>query len=271
MTKLWCPLLPKELPDGSLDDAYPGMASDACQDWSSLENKGGEQVVADINWKEFINLNGQPIYYYVYGYDKERSEKLFGEDVLAKYQEPFEIKVYLEINDVPKSLGPYGGFFSDDTIMGYIHIKTFEKLTKDLEFYETLKLRHEPKPQDIIQIISFGCDRPGDRSANYYEITNKEDQLISEKLNPSYGHYVWRIRAKRYMFAYEDGAIPPFGEDGNCQVYDNRVEGYIKEDQAPEDVFQDKAYDYDVDKESKDKVFNQNIKNQDDIYGGYYN
>lgn len=270
MTRSWCPLLPKELPEGSLDEAYPWQASDACQDWCSLENRGGEQVIADNNWKEFINLNGQPVYYYTYGYNFERSEKLFGEDVLAKYENPFEIKVYLDIKDVPKSMGPYGGFFSSDDISGYIHIKTFEKITKQLPFYEVLKLRYEPRPQDLIQIISFGCDRPGDRGANYYEITNKEDQLISDKMNLGYGHYVWKIHAKRYMFSYEGGSIPLLGEDGNNQIYDNKQEGYIKPGETIEDLIQTKSYSYDIDKESKEKIFNQDYKNQDDIYGGYY-
>jgi hypothetical protein len=271
MTKAWCPILSKDLSEDELAEAYPGLASSACQDWNTLETMDGAQVIADANWQELINNNGQAVYYYVYGFDMNRAQDIFGEDVLAKYQDPFEIKVYVDIKDMPKDLGPYGGFFADDTITGYIHIKTFEKSTADLPIFETLGLRHEPKPQDIIQVINFGCDRPGDRSANYYEITNKEDQLISESMNVGYGHYVWRIKAKRYMFDYEGGAIEPKGEDGNEQVYDNNVSGYTTSTADPAKQESDKTYDFNVDDQSKRKIFNQSYKNQDDIYGGYYN
>lgn len=253
--KSYCPILPKNLDDSVLEEAFPWQANPACQDWVSLESKAGEQVVIDKNWQELINSAGQPVYYYIYDFDSADAEKLFGEDRLAQYLEPFEIKIYLEIKDVPKMLSQYGGFFSDDTVTGYLHIKTFKRLAlADIE----------PKPQDVIQIISFGCDRPGDRGANYYEITNKEDQLINDKMNAAYGHYVWKITAKRYIFAQEGGAIPQFGEDGNSQTYDNKVEGITTNTEA------DKAYDYNIDEESRKEIFDQSINSQDSIYGGYY-
>lgn len=269
MSKAYCPIMSKELVEGALDESFPWTASEACQDWQSLANKEGEQVTVDTNWKELINSSGQPVWYYPYKFDLRTADKIRGEDPLTEYDEPFEIYAYLEVKDVPKELSIMGGFFSEDTVTGYIHIKTFRRKVKDIEYYKTPLVQPEPKPGDLIQIISFGCDRPGDRGANYYEITNKEDQLISASMNAAYGHYVWKITAKRFMFSHEGGAIEQWGEDGNCQVYENYVEGKLEQEKI-EDNFQDKKYPFNVDKESKEKIFNQNLNNNDSIYGGYY-
>lgn len=266
MIKSWCPLLPKNKSKEELEEALPGMASVPCQSFNDLPERASEQVIADLSWEDLININGQSIWYFVYGFDMEYAQKdIFGEDVLAPYKEPFQIKVYLDIKDVVPSLGPMGGYFADDTVTGYIHIKTFQKETKNLKFFEELKLRYEPKSKDLIQIIQFGCDRPGDRSANYYEVTSVDDQLISQNINMFYGHYVWKITLKRFAFACEPGAVLPNGELGNDQAYDNNKAG------VPDDpLYPDKVYDFNIDKEGKEKIFNQDYKHQSDIYGGYY-
>lgn len=274
MTKPYCPLLPKDLPEGSLDESLPWMdVSDACNDYNNLENLGGQQVVVDSAWKDLINSAGMPIYYFVYKFNIKRSDKIWGEDILAEYEEPFQIKAYVEVKDVPKILGPMGGFFADDTITAYIHIKTFNRKTKEMKVFEDLKLRYEPKPSDLIQIIEFGCDRPGGRGAKLFEVTNKEDELISQNLNMGFAHYVWKITAKRFQYSYQDGAITPFGEEKNCQVYDNNIQGTITDPSEIQDINtpSDKSYNWNIDKKSKEEIFNQNVNNQSNIYGGYYN
>lgn len=274
MTKPYCPLLPKNLLEGSLDESLPWMnVSDACNDYNNLENLGGQQVVVDSAWKDLINSAGMPIYYFVYKFNIKRSDKIWGEDILAEYEEPFQIKAYVEVKDVPKILGPMGGFFADDTITAYIHIKTFNRKTKEMKVFEDLKLRYEPKPSDLIQIIEFGCDRPGGRGAKLFEVTNKEDELISQNLNMGFAHYVWKITAKRFQYSYQDGAITPFGEEKNCQVYDNNIQGTITDPSEIRDINtpSDKSYNWNIDKKSKEEIFNQNVNNQSNIYGGYYN
>lgn len=274
MTKPYCPFLPKDLPEGSLDESLPWMdVSDACNDYNNLENLGGQQVVVDSAWKDLINSAGMPIYYFVYKFNIKRSDKIWGEDILAEYEEPFQIKAYVEVKDVPKILGPMGGFFADDTITAYIHIKTFNRKTKEMKVFEDLKLRYEPKPSDLIQIIEFGCDRPGGRGAKLFEVTNKEDELISQNLNMGFAHYIWKITAKRFQYSYQDGAITPFGEEKNCQVYDNNIQGTITDPSEIRDINtpSDKSYNWNIDKKSKEEIFNQNVNNQSNIYGGYYN
>lgn len=241
----------------------PWSANSACVDWQSLDQKAGEQVAIDSTWKDLINSTGQPVYYYIYGYKNPNT--LFAEDLLANYCDPFEIKAYIEIADGPASI-QYGGYFANDTITGYIHIKTFEQLTKNISYFEEAKVRYEPKPQDLIQLISFGCDRPGDRGANYFEITNKEDQLISQNINTSYGHYVWKFTAKRFMFAQEGNLETVNGESGNEQVFDNSEAGIIND---PEQKVE-KTYEYNVDETSRKEIFDMSYKQNDSIYGGYY-
>ena len=86
MTKPYCPLLPKDLPEGSLDESLPWMdVSDACNDYNNLENLGGQQVVVDSAWKDLINSAGMPIYSVVYKFNIKRPDKIWGKDILAEY------------------------------------------------------------------------------------------------------------------------------------------------------------------------------------------
>lgn len=279
MIKNYCPIIAKDLPSEELDEAFPWTAGSACQDYYNVEKVAGEGVVIDNNWSDLINSAGQEVGYYIYKFDKNRDkttltdtkEKLykpsfiFGEDVLAEYDEPFIIKAYLDIKDMQKSISQYGGFYADDTVTMYIHIKTFKTLTANKTCYEELDFPREPHAKDLIEIISYGCDRPNGRGANLYEITNKEDQLFSDKLNPYFSHYVWKITAKRYIFSNE-GGIEPNGELVNEQLFDNKDAGTI----MPDVEKPDKLYDFNNDEISKKVIFDQSVNAEDEEYGGYY-
>lgn len=264
--KDWCPVNVKG-DDEAVKEAFPWVAGSACQDYFRPANTVGEEIVVDNNWSDLINSAGQEVHYYTYKFDLEHSKKVFGEDPLADFDEPFKIKMYFIVEDVPKSLGPYGGQFALDKMTAYLHINTFKKLTENRDVYKDLKLRLEPKPGDVVEIIGFGCDRPGERGANMFEITDKEDQLFSDNLNPYFGHYVWKIYATRYMCNSEEGAIKEFGEEGNDQSYDNDIIGRVIP-QNPEKP--EKKYDFSVDETGRNKIFDQHVNNQDSIYGGYY-
>lgn len=265
MIKNYCPISPKDLNPEDLEEAYPWTAGSACQDYYNINNTAGEELTIDNNWSDLINSAGQLVGYYPYKFDMNRANKLFGEDPLAGYDEPFMIKVYFDIKDMAKQISPYGGFYADDEMTLYVHIKTFKQLTKNIEVYDTLNLEREPHPKDLIEIVNYGCDRPNGRGANLFEVTNKEDQLFSDKLNPYFNHYVWRVKAKRYIFSNESG-IDPNGELVNEQVFDNAEAGTID----PVIEKPEKPYEYDVDTESKEKVFDQRKDNLSEVYGGFY-
>lgn len=73
----------------------------------------------------------------------------------------------------------------------------------------------------------YGIDRPWDRGNRIFEITNVEDEILSEKFNNHFGHYVWKLTGVRYRYSYEDmmssldygngdnSYLGKFGEQGN--------------------------------------------------------
>lgn len=123
----------------------------------------------------------------------------------------------------------------------------------------------EPKSGDLIQVSPLGCDRPNGRGAKIFEVTERTDQDVAS-LNPLLGHYVYRLRAKRYEYSFEPGA--PI-EPQNQQVYENSFSG-INSSNIPGVIpSETKSYPGDIDGESKTKVLDMSVNNTD-IYGTYY-
>ena len=123
----------------------------------------------------------------------------------------------------------------------------------------------EPKSGDLIDFVQIGCDRPGGRCSKIFEITERMDQDFGGGLNPAIGHYVWRLRAKRYESSFEPGAPQ---ECENEQVHDNLFNGVTETDIATDQVDQPKTYPEDNDTTSKD-IYDMDV-NDNDIYGSYY-
>lgn len=241
--------------DPDLSEAFPGITSDACANLMSKQDGSyaGDQLMYDLQIQSYIQTNGYPVLYYPYLYEIEKSEKVHGEHSAAGYGQPFKTIMMLTIEDAPSWVGEMG-VDSDATVTGWLHIKTFKKsitaILQDsedsrycdyskiynLDYIEDRDIVHaiEPKVKDLIQLTTFGCDREYDRGNKIFEITNKEDELFSQNMNPAMGHYVWRITAKRYRYSYEDGMsrlddkaadnfyLGELGEKGNHQVYDNK-------------------------------------------------
>lgn len=123
----------------------------------------------------------------------------------------------------------------------------------------------EPKSGDLIDFVQLGCDRPGDRCSKIFQITERMDQDLAGGLNPMLGHYVWRLRAKRYEHSFEPGA--PI-ECENEQVFDNSHNGVTDTNIATDTVDEPKSYPGDIDQQSKD-IYDMDV-NDSDIYGSYY-
>lgn len=110
----------------------------------------------------------------------------------------------------------------------------------------------EPKPGDVIQLTKFGIDRPWDRGDRMWIITNVEDEIISENFNEAFGHYLWKLTAKRFRYSYQDGMstldektrndvyLGTQGEKGNRQIYDTRT--VIKNEYKDGELFDTKEY-----------------------------
>jgi hypothetical protein len=123
----------------------------------------------------------------------------------------------------------------------------------------------EPKSGDLIEVWPLGCDRPNGRGAKIYEVTERTDQDIAT-LNPVLGHYVYRLRAKRFMYSFEPGA--PL-EKQNQQVFDNGFSGIISSTIPGVSASPAKTYPGNINTISKDEVFDMSANNTD-IYGEYY-
>lgn len=123
----------------------------------------------------------------------------------------------------------------------------------------------EPKSGDLIQLSPLGCDRPNGRGAKIFEVTERTDQDISQ-INPLLGHYVYRLRAKRYEYSFEPGAPQ---EPRNDQIFESSFSGKLSSSIEGEEPSQEKVYNSDINKESKTKVLDMSV-NDTDIYGSYY-
>lgn len=244
--------LKQQNPD--LSEAFPGITSDACANLMLKQDGSfaGDQLYYDQQIQSYIQTNGYPVLYYPYLYEVEKSEKVHGEHSAAGYAQPFRTIMMLTIEDSPSWVGEMG-VDSDVTVTAWLHIRTFREnvsailnTNTDSRFDDYSKIYNlnyineqdiihaiEPKVKDLFQLMTFGCDREYDRGNKIFEITNKEDELFSQNMNPAMGHYVWRITAKRYRYSYEDGMstldekgytnpyLGELGEKGNHQVYDN--------------------------------------------------
>lgn len=123
----------------------------------------------------------------------------------------------------------------------------------------------EPKSGDLIDFVQLGCDRPNGRCSKIFEVTERMDQDLAGGLNPLLGHYIWRLRAKRYEPSFEPGAPQ---ECLNDQVYENEQNGVTRTNIPGDEPSDPKSYDWNIDTASKE-VFDMD-DNDTDIYGSYY-
>ena len=118
----------------------------------------------------------------------------------------------------------------------------------------------------------YGDDRPNNRQAKYFEITEKLDEDIAQ-INNLAGHYVFLIKAKRLDYSFEPNI--PFnnltsGISGNSQIYEDTFAGRLSGGVNEQSQTKKEDYDlYNVDNVSKEDVFDMSI-NDTDVYGDYY-
>jgi len=244
------------------------LAGTACLGEGSFvdpDQLNGEQMVYDLAYKDLINNYGLTINYFVNGFNLSAADTLYGEHTLQEYYGPVEIRSYLELNEANIALAKFG-FDPQDDLTAYLHIDTFTSTFSGLSVYSANGQRIEPKSGDLMEITPLGCNRPNGRGAHIFEITERLDQDVSD-INPMLGHYVYRLRAKRYMHTYETNAP---SEAGDEQVYENSFAGKLSSSLFPSLTTSDeKSYPGDIDEDSVDDVFDMG-ENNTSIYGTYY-
>jgi hypothetical protein len=246
------------------EDIFAATAIPGCSQFLNPANFQAEQFIYDSAFKDIINMYGVPINYYVNTFNVLSANLLYGEEPNKIFQGPFTMQMYVELTENAINLSKFG-FASDDEFVGYLHINTFTMTMSSLVNYELLSQSVEPKSGDIIELAALGCDRPNGRGSKWFEITERVDQDIAV-INPLLGHYVYRLKAKRYEHSFEPGLT---GERENQQVYDNSFSGVVSSNIPGVSASDDKSYEFDVNESSKKDTFDMSV-NDTDIYGTYY-
>jgi hypothetical protein len=265
------------------EEVLAATAIPACGELVNPSNLQAEQLVFDQAFNDLINNFGIPVDYYINTFNLSGADLLYGEDFgssdissgPAQFKGPLSgVQMYVELNDDAVNLSKFG-FDPGDEFTAYVHISTFYDAASAYFDYASVGQSIEPKAGDVIDLTVLGCDRPNGRGSVKYQITERMDQDISS-LNPILGHYIYRLRGKRYAYSFESGLS---GEKANEQVYDNSYSGILSTtlvDQltGTSDPLQGKTYPteenpYDIDTISKSDVMDMDV-NDTDIYGSYY-
>lgn len=227
---------------------YPFFFEDnPCFRYSNKQNNYCERVMYSNYWREQINLYGQQVGYIVNNTTTLSADMLYGEQPTQAYSPPVNIIIAINLNENALMLSKFG-LVSDDEVTAFVHISAF---------YETFGYGKEPKSGDLFQLTEYGSDRPGGRSGNIYEITQRLDQDIAQ-INTLMGHYVWLIKAKRFEYSFEPGVTP---EAQNDQIFDDT--------KNPNASGANKPYTNSVDIDSK-QIFDYTQTDFGNVYGGYY-
>jgi len=227
---------------------YPFFFEDnPCFRYSNKQNNYCERVMYSNYWREQINLYGQQVGYIVNNTTTLSADMLYGEQPTQAYSPPVNLILAINLNENALMLSKFG-LVSDDEVTAFVHISAF---------YETFGYGKEPKSGDLFQLTEYGSDRPGGRSGNIYEITQRLDQDIAQ-INTLMGHYVWLIKAKRFEYSFEPGVTP---EAQNDQIFDDTKNPYASGANKP--------YTNSVDIDSK-QIFDYTQTDFGNVYGGYY-
>ena len=227
-------------------------------------NFQAEQLIYSNAYSDLINSLGVPINYYVNTFNFNTADFIYGEEPTSKSLGPFTLQMYVELTEASINLSKFG-YAAGDDLVGYLHINTFTNTLSPQVNYALYNQSIEPKSGDLIELTALGCDRPNGRGSKIFEITERVDQDVSS-LNPLLGHYVYRLKAKRYEYSFEPGLT---GETVNDQVFDNSFSGIVSSSLIGQLSSQAKLYNKDIDVVSKQTVLDMDV-NKTDIYGSYY-
>mgnify|MGYP003634900144 FL=1 len=248
----------------------------ACGKFVNPSNLQAEQLIFDQSFKDLINNFGIPVNYYINTFNLSAADLLYGEDFgsstsgSSQFKGPLTgVQMYIEMSDDAVNLSKFG-FDPGDEFTAFVHISTFAAAASAYFDYSSVGQSIEPKAGDVIDLKVLGCDRPNGRGSVKYEITERMDQDISA-LNPILGHYIYRLRGKRYQSSFESGLS---SELVNEQIYDNSFSGVLSTTLVNQLTSDGKTYPtvedpYNIDNISKDDVMDMDV-NDTDIYGSYY-
>ena len=304
---------------------FPGIVEtdETCFRFTNKSIQASERLLFSNYWREQINQFGVKVNYYVNTYNTLSADNFYGEQPTQTFAEPREVTLAVTLNVNAITLSKFG-FDSDDEITAYIHISSFfdefeslssvfdpmdhisnEKITQGVyDRYFNFGPVVEPKAGDVFELSEYGDDRPNDRQAKFFEITEKLDQDISQ-INNLQGHYVFLLKAKRLDYSFEpnidfndinskvkfadftlntnslsdlttedlftlQAGLCTGNEFTNDQVYEDTFAGRLAGGNNPKTADKREDYDeYTADITSKKDDFDMS-NNDTDVYGDYY-
>jgi len=199
----------------------------SCGELVNPANLQAEQLVFDQAFNDLINNFGIPVDYYINTFNLSAADLLYGTDfgssTTSQFQGPLTgVQMYIELSDDALALTKFG-FDPGDEFTAFVHISTFATAASAYFDYASVGQSIEPKAGDVIDLKVLGCDRPNGRGSVKYEITERMDQDLSV-LNPVLGHYIYRLRGKRFNYSFESGLS---GAKTASAVDAIDVDGYI--------------------------------------------
>lgn len=236
---------------------YPLQYTTSVLSFTKKENTECERELYSNYWREQLDLYGQKVLYYQNTTNTLCADNVYGEQPTARYNDPRTLVMAIKLTENALILSKFG-YMSDEMCTAYLHISSF---------YAVFPLQDEPKSGDIFKLVDYGADRPGERDGKMYEITERLDEDNAE-INPLMGHYVWKLKAKRYDYSFEPNIIP---EKGSAQVFDDKRYGTITTSISSDITYslRPSSYPGDADTASVNTVFDMSVNNTE-IYGGYY-
>tara|TARA_R100000664_G_scaffold24388_1_gene34159 strand:+ start:3586 stop:4434 length:849 start_codon:yes stop_codon:yes gene_type:complete len=281
------PLCNENTATSTPDEIFAAAAIPACGKFVNPGNLQCEQLVYNQAFSDLINNYGIPISYFINTFNTLSADMLYGQDPTQEFFGPIEMQMYIELSDDAVSLTKFG-FDPGDEFTAFVHISSFTTSVSSKFDYASYNQSIEPKSGDLISLSALGCDRPNGRGEVVYQITERMDQDMAA-LNPALGHYVYRLRGKRFEYSFEDGLSAratydtgalsntdwPQSEPVNEQIFDSSFSGVVSSTLTDQTSSEGKTYresgndPYDIDTSSKKDVLDMSV-NDTDIYGSYY-
>jgi len=267
------------------DEIFVATAIPSCGKFVNPGNLQCEQLVYNQAFSDLINNYGIPISYYINTFNTLSADLLYGQETTQKFFGPIEMQMYIELSDDAVKLTQFG-FDPGDEFTAFVHISSFTTSVSASFDYASYNQSIEPKAGDLISLSGLGCDRPNGRGEVVYQITERMEQDMSA-LNPVLGHYIYRLRGKRFNYSFENGLSArgkdgnewPQSEPANEQIFDNSFSGVLSSTLTGQTSSEGKTYPtsalsgqhnpYDIDNVSKEDVLDMSV-NDTDIYGSYY-
>ena len=281
------PLCNENTATSTPDEIFAATAIPACGKFVNPGNLQCEQLVYNQAFSDLINNYGIPISYFINTFNTLSADMLYGQEPTQEFFGPIEMQMYIELSDDAVSLTKFG-FDPGDEFTAFVHISSFTTSVSSKFDYASYNQSIEPKSGDLISLSALCCERPNGRGEVGYQITERMDQDMAA-LNPALGHYVYRLRGKRFEYSFENGLSAratydtgglsstdwPQSEPANEQIFDNSFSGVLSSTLTSQTSSEGKTYresgddPYDIDTSSKKDVLDMSV-NDTDIYGSYY-